>query len=246
MIAHRCNHPTNVPSRNEDNLTGWNEVWNCHSLAPSLNVGWWQNWLLNGSWSKRIKSSWKLTLVLKPSGDGWQGKLAWGPLLPLHSRDLYCSVLERTLFQNYWYLNFHSILGKARVFPRPAHLPGGLDQTWYAIPMISPRRCLGRGAAGSGRTDDNEESLRKRFVTYEEATMPIIRWEKGTLVFCSPELIANIFQALWKVEPGSPAGCNKVSWWGFCRGGKDRLCLPVRETSVEIVTATSLDCNSLD
>ena len=25
------------------------------------------------------------------------------------------------------------------------------------------------------RTDDNEESLRKRFVTYESATMPIIR-----------------------------------------------------------------------
>jgi len=25
------------------------------------------------------------------------------------------------------------------------------------------------------RTDDNEESLRKRFVTYETATMPIIR-----------------------------------------------------------------------
>jgi adenylate kinase family enzyme len=25
------------------------------------------------------------------------------------------------------------------------------------------------------RSDDNEESLRKRFVTYEEATMPIIR-----------------------------------------------------------------------
>ena len=35
-------------------------------------------------------------------------------------------------------------------------------------------RCLKRGAAGSGRTDDNEESLRKRFVTYLNATMPII------------------------------------------------------------------------
>jgi len=36
-------------------------------------------------------------------------------------------------------------------------------------------RCLSRGAAGSGRSDDNEESLKKRFVTYEEATMPIIK-----------------------------------------------------------------------
>ena len=41
---------------------------------------------------------------------------------------------------------------------------------------------MGRGAAGSGRTDDNEESLRKRFVTYEQATMPIIRWE--TIAVC--------------------------------------------------------------
>lgn len=40
---------------------------------------------------------------------------------------------------------------------------------------ICTARCLSRGAAGSGRTDDNEESLRKRFVTYESATMPIIK-----------------------------------------------------------------------
>ena len=36
------------------------------------------------------------------------------------------------------------------------------------------QRCLTRGAAGSGRSDDNEESLKKRFVTYQEATMPVI------------------------------------------------------------------------
>lgn len=35
-------------------------------------------------------------------------------------------------------------------------------------------RCLQRGAAGSGRSDDNEESLRKRFQTYVNDTMPII------------------------------------------------------------------------
>lgn len=35
-------------------------------------------------------------------------------------------------------------------------------------------RCLQRGAAGSGRSDDNEESLKKRFVTYVNGTMPII------------------------------------------------------------------------
>ena len=36
-------------------------------------------------------------------------------------------------------------------------------------------RCLARGAAGSGRTDDNVDSLKKRFVTYMNATMPIIQ-----------------------------------------------------------------------
>ena len=54
---------------------------------------------------------------------------------------------------------------------------------FHCSQQIWPERCLGRGAAGSGRTYDNEESLRKRFVTYEEATMPIIRqFEKLDLV----------------------------------------------------------------
>lgn len=36
------------------------------------------------------------------------------------------------------------------------------------------QRCLERGAAGSGRSDDNLESLQKRFNTYLNDTMPII------------------------------------------------------------------------
>ena len=40
---------------------------------------------------------------------------------------------------------------------------------------VCTQRCLARGAAGSGRSDDNQESLKKRFVTYEQATMPIIQ-----------------------------------------------------------------------
>jgi UMP-CMP kinase len=36
-------------------------------------------------------------------------------------------------------------------------------------------RCLSRGQAGSGRTDDNLESLKKRFDTYLNDTMPIIK-----------------------------------------------------------------------
>ncbi|XP_026763157.1 UMP-CMP kinase [Galleria mellonella] len=41
---------------------------------------------------------------------------------------------------------------------------------------LCTERCLGRGAAGSGRSDDNLESLQKRFNTYLNATMPIIEF----------------------------------------------------------------------
>ncbi|UYV74323.1 CMPK1 [Cordylochernes scorpioides] len=44
-------------------------------------------------------------------------------------------------------------------------------------------RCLGRGESGSGRSDDNIESLRKRFKTYHDDTMPIIEhYDKMQLV----------------------------------------------------------------
>ncbi|CRK93102.1 CLUMA_CG006573, isoform A [Clunio marinus] len=40
-------------------------------------------------------------------------------------------------------------------------------------------RCLKRGQAGSGRTDDNMESLKKRFDTYMNDTMAIINHYRG-------------------------------------------------------------------
>jgi len=39
---------------------------------------------------------------------------------------------------------------------------------------ICVERCLSRGQAGSGRSDDNPESLQKRVATYKNDTMPII------------------------------------------------------------------------
>lgn len=39
---------------------------------------------------------------------------------------------------------------------------------------VCSQRCLDRGAAGSGRSDDNAESLKKRFNTYQNETAPII------------------------------------------------------------------------
>ncbi|CAH0401462.1 unnamed protein product [Chilo suppressalis] len=48
---------------------------------------------------------------------------------------------------------------------------------------LCTERCLGRGAAGSGRSDDNPESIEKRFNTYINDTMPIIQhYEKLGLV----------------------------------------------------------------
>lgn len=46
---------------------------------------------------------------------------------------------------------------------------------------ICTERVLGRGAAGSGRSDDNMESLKKRFNTYMNDTLPIINYyeQKG-------------------------------------------------------------------
>ncbi|XP_064215580.1 UMP-CMP kinase [Tribolium castaneum] len=42
-------------------------------------------------------------------------------------------------------------------------------------------RCLGRGAAGSGRSDDNMQSLEKRFNTFTQETQPIVKYyeERG-------------------------------------------------------------------
>lgn len=49
---------------------------------------------------------------------------------------------------------------------------------------ICTQRCLNRGARGSGRSDDNMESLKKRHQTYINDTMPIIEhYRKLGLVY---------------------------------------------------------------
>lgn len=49
--------------------------------------------------------------------------------------------------------------------------------------QVCVSRCLRRGAGGSGRSDDNPESLKKRFHTYMNDTMPIIHYyEEKNLV----------------------------------------------------------------
>lgn len=46
----------------------------------------------------------------------------------------------------------------------------------YICYQVCEERCLKRGAEGSGRVDDNIDSLRKRFQTYQNDTMPIIEF----------------------------------------------------------------------
>ncbi|XP_059057604.1 UMP-CMP kinase [Achroia grisella] len=58
---------------------------------------------------------------------------------------------------------------------------------------LCTERCLGRGAAGSGRSDDNPESLHKRFNTYLKDTMPIIEYydQKGLVRKINAEVAPN-------------------------------------------------------
>lgn len=61
---------------------------------------------------------------------------------------------------------------------------GGKVHVHFVLFLEAPEdvcvnRCLQRGQAGSGRSDDNPESLKKRVVTYNEATMPIVNHFEG-------------------------------------------------------------------
>ncbi|XP_064476389.1 UMP-CMP kinase-like isoform X2 [Ornithodoros turicata] len=72
---------------------------------------------------------------------------------------------------------------------------------------VCVERCLNRGKKGSGRSDDNMESLKKRFETYTNDTMPVIAYyDKQGLVkkvdgsVCNPkkvfQCIADFFENL--------------------------------------------------
>lgn len=67
---------------------------------------------------------------------------------------------------------------------------------------LCTERCLGRGAAGSGRSDDNLESLQKRFNTYLQDTMPIIEHydQKGLVRKINAEVCPeDVFDCVKKV-----------------------------------------------
>jgi len=109
-----------------------------------------------------------------------------GTIVPV---EITCSLIERAMNESEksdflidgFPRNEDNLQGWTKVMGEKVNLRGVLF--FHCSQDVCTSRCLARGAAGSGRTDDNEESLRKRFVTYEEATMPIIRhFEKLNLV----------------------------------------------------------------
>jgi len=117
-------------------------------------------------------------------GDLIEHHITNGTIVPV---EITCSLLERAMNESEkndflidgFPRNEDNLTGWNKVMGEKVNLKRVLF--FHCSEEVCKERCLARGAAGSGRTDDNEESLRKRFVTYENATMPIIRYyeEKG-------------------------------------------------------------------
>jgi len=109
-----------------------------------------------------------------------------GTIVPV---EITCSLLERAMTESEkndflidgFPRNEDNLQGWTKVMGEKVNLQCVLF--FHCTQDICTARCLSRGAAGSGRSDDNEESLKKRFVTYEQATMPIIKlFEEKDLV----------------------------------------------------------------
>ncbi|KAK5650960.1 hypothetical protein RI129_001989 [Pyrocoelia pectoralis] len=109
-----------------------------------------------------------------------------GKIVPV---DITCSLLERAIQEsaNKKFLidgfprNEDNLEGWNRRCAKNAQL---LLVLYFNCPLeVCSSRCLRRGAGGSGRSDDNAESLHKRFHTYLSATQPIInRYKELNLV----------------------------------------------------------------
>merc|ERR1711892_983425 len=111
-------------------------------------------------------------------GEVIQENLQNGTLVPT---SITCSLLERAMKEsernNFLIDGFPR--GEENLDVWNSEMAGKVDLQcvlfFHCSQEVCTQRCLGRGAAGSGRSDDNMDSLRKRFVTYEETTMPIIQ-----------------------------------------------------------------------
>ncbi|CAG0895766.1 unnamed protein product [Darwinula stevensoni] len=119
-------------------------------------------------------------------GEMIENCIAQGTIVPV---EVTCSLLERAMQES----------GKSKFlidgFPRNEDNLTGWERQMHdkadvrlvlsfdCSEEVCTRRCLDRGAAGSGRIDDNAESLKKRFDTFYNSTMPIIQhYEKLNLL----------------------------------------------------------------
>lgn len=119
----------------------------------------------------------------------------YGPLIEEHIQngtivpvEITCSLLEKAMNKsgrNKFLIdgfprNQDNLEGWKRVMEDKVNLQFVL---FFDCPKeVCVQRCLDRGKS-SGRADDNEDSLKKRFVTYFDATMPIIdHYKKLSLV----------------------------------------------------------------
>lgn len=71
-------------------------------------------------------------------------------------------------------------------------------------------RCLNRGQSGSGRSDDNLESLKKRIQTYKNDSLPIIEYYKKLNLVRHIDASPNADEVFAKVE----SAFNEVSITG--------------------------------
>jgi len=119
-------------------------------------------------------------------GEEIEGHLVNGTIVPV---EITCSLLKRAMMEsekNNFLIdgfprNENNLEGWTTVMGDKVNLQCVLF--FHCTQEVCTARCLSRGAAGSGRSDDNEESLKKRFVTYEQSTMPIIKkFEEQNLV----------------------------------------------------------------
>lgn len=116
-----------------------------------------------------------------PYGNLIEEHIKNGTIVPV---EITCSLIERAMHansQNYFLIdgfprNKDNLDGWEREMKEKVNILGVLF--FDCSDEVCMGRCLARGAAGSGRSDDNEESLRKRFFTYRNDTMPIINYYK--------------------------------------------------------------------
>ncbi|XP_016839781.1 UMP-CMP kinase [Nasonia vitripennis] len=122
-------------------------------------------------------------------GDLIESHIKNGTIVPV---EITCSLLDRAMQNSQTSYNKFLVDG----FPRNAdNLRGWTKEMSEKVEVngvlffecsekTCTQRCLNRGAKGSGRSDDNAESLKKRHETYVNDTMPIVEhYKKEGLVY---------------------------------------------------------------